>query len=605
MPRGTRDKARSRSRSTPENPRPSSDCTSSEPAGTSGNTAEASVFRFKAIDALLVSFLLGLAMLLIADSGFVSGPELWPMPDAVEYAALAVNLDRGLGPVLHFGGNTYPSRYTIGYPLILAAAYPTLGRRPERLCLVTALTALIAIAGLYVLTSWIFDRPSAILAGLLLATSPHFLGLSTCVLSDVPSLAVVILAALAFLYAEEKQSLAASALCGLLVGLSVTIRVTNGVVLVGMLAAGLLVRPRGLQFARVIAFAIGFIAFPGLQACLNLHYLGSALSNGYGFWQPETYISFLTTFEPRYLFVPWDSAHQHGNFVAYAIAMLGLDGVLGQLNLGTESRTLFHARYGFYPFPVVVFAGLGVFLAIRRKRCNVVTIRAIYLGLGFLASLLLVYLPYFYVEPRFLLPALFIVFATAGYGLVSANRRLEAGWAGLAVIALDAVLVGAIMVQTVARLAMPQPWQSKLVADVLAMRPQLTNAVLVSDISLQWLELHAGGEGTEFVGLSSNFGEQPVNEEHLHWLYVKKSKGWSGPIPPILLLPNGGLDPAEASKLAAEDKEGRPVYLLILRVTSSQWFDVRERQVAEIDRAFSLERIAHYPEMTLYRLTPH
>ena len=56
-------------------------------------------------------------------------------------------------------------------------------------------------------------------------------------LSDVPSLAVVILAVLAFLYAEEKESLVASALCGLLVGLAVTIRVTNGAILVGMLAA--------------------------------------------------------------------------------------------------------------------------------------------------------------------------------------------------------------------------------------------------------------------------------------------------------------------------------------------------------------------------------
>ena len=46
---------------------------------------------------------------------------------------------------------------------------------------------------------------------------------------------------------------------------------------------------------------------------------------------------------------------------------------------------------------------------------------------------------------------------------------------------------------------------------------------------------------------------------------------------------------AEASKLAAEDKEGRPVYLLILRVTSSQWFDVRERQVAG-DRSRLLAR---------------
>ena len=78
-------------------------------------------------------------------------------------------------------------------------------------------------------------------------------------------------------------------------------------------------------------------------------------------------------------------------------------------------------------------------------------------------------------DPRFLLPALFIVFATAGYGLVSANRRLEVGWAGFTVIALDVVLAGAIMVQTgFPDFAMPGARHSKLVADVLAMRPQLT-----------------------------------------------------------------------------------------------------------------------------------
>ena len=569
----------------------------------STRVSEESVYRFKGIDAALLALLLGLAMLLIADSGFVSGQELWPMPDAVEYAAMAVNLDRGLGPVLHFGGITYPSRYTIGYPLILAAAYPILGRKPERLCLVTALTALIAIAGLYLLTLWIFDRPSAIVAGLLLTTSPHFLGLSTCVLSDVPSLAVVILAVLTFLYAEEKQSLIASALCGILVGLAVTIRVTNSAFLIGMLAVALLVQPRRAQFARVTAFAIGFVAFPGLQVGLNLHYLGSPLSNGYAFWQPDVYSSFFTAFDPRYLFVPWDPSHRHGNFVAYAIAMLGLDGIFGQLNLGAESRTLFRARYGFYPFPVVLFAGLGVFLAMRRKR-DALTMRTVILGLSFLAALLLVYLPYFYVDPRFLLPALFIVFAAAGYGLISANRKLERGWAGFVAIALDVVVAGAIVVQTLSRLAMPLPRDSRLVADVLALRPRLSNAVLVSDISLQWLELYAGGEGTEFVGLRSHFGAQPVNEEHLHWLYEKRSKGWSGPTPPILLLPDGGLDPAEARRLADEDKQGRPVYLLVLNATSSEWLGVLKREVAEIDRGFSLERIAHYPEMGLYRLRP-
>ena len=237
------------------------------------------------------------------------------MPDAVEYAASAVNLDRGLGPVLHFGGITYPSRYTIGYPLMLAAAYPLLSRRPERLCLVTTLTALIAIAGLYLLTLWVCDRPSAIVAGLLLASSPHFLGLSTCVMSDVPALAVVVLSVLAFLYAEEKESLIASALCGLLAGLAVIVRVTNGAVLVGMLAAALLVRPRKLQFTRVTAFAIGFIAFPGLQALANLHYFGSPLLNGYEFWLPEYYSSGFKAFRLSYLVMPWDPSYQHGNFV--------------------------------------------------------------------------------------------------------------------------------------------------------------------------------------------------------------------------------------------------------------------------------------------------
>jgi 4-amino-4-deoxy-L-arabinose transferase-like glycosyltransferase len=471
---------------------------------------------------------------------------------------------------------------------------------------ITALTALIAIAGLYLLTLWAFDRPSAILAGLLLAASPHFLGLSTCVMSDVPALAVAVLAVLAFLYAEGKESLVASALCGLLAGLAVTIRVTNVAILVGMLAAVLLVRPRRLQFARVTAFAIGFLAFPGLQAWVNLHYLGSPLSTGYAFWWPEVYSSGFAAFEPRFLFAPVFPTYRHGNLVSYVLPIFGLDGLLGQINLGTESRTLAAAHYAFYPFPVAVFAGLGVFFALGRKR-NASTMRAVYLGFGFLASLLLIYLPYFYVDPRFLLPALFIVFAAAGYGLVSANRRLKWGWVGFAVIALDVLLAGSIVVETVSRLAVV-PRQSKLVDYVLAIRPRLANAVVVSDISLQWLELYAGGEGTDFVGLNNLSTElqpdQVVSEYHLHLLYSKKSRGLPVPIPPILL-PNGKLDPAEARKLAEEDEKGRPVYLLVVMPATDEWWDVVQREFAEIDRHFSHETVADYPEVGLYRLRPH
>ncbi len=53
----------------------------------STRASEKSVSRFKGIDVALLALLLALATLQIADSGFVSGQELWPMPDAVEYAA--------------------------------------------------------------------------------------------------------------------------------------------------------------------------------------------------------------------------------------------------------------------------------------------------------------------------------------------------------------------------------------------------------------------------------------------------------------------------------------------------------------------------------------
>ncbi|HEY2662869.1 MAG TPA: glycosyltransferase family 39 protein [Candidatus Binataceae bacterium] len=601
MPRRKRARSRSQSGSRPAPDSPSSSSTTSP----NDSEAPASVFSFEGIDAAILGLLLGFALLLIASTGFANGQELWPIPDAVEYAAVAVNLDRGLGPVLHFAGNSYPPRYTVGYPMMLAAAYPILGHRPERLYAVTVLTALVAIAGLYLLTLWMFDRPSATLAALLLATSPHFLGLSTMVMSDVPALAVVILAVLAFLYALERVSLAASTLCGLLVGLGVTIRVSNGAILIGMLAAALIVRPRRFQLAQVLTFALGFIALPSLQAWLNLHYLGSIFSNGYAFWLPAFYNSAVfKTFKLSYLVAPADPIYRHGNFVAYSLAMLGIDGIFHQLHLGTESRTLVHARYSLFPFPVIVFAVLGAYWAMRQNR-SASTMRTLYLGLSFLAALLLIYLPYFHVEPRFILPALFIVFAAAGWGLVTTNRRLEWGWAGFAVIVLDVILGGSILVETFSRLTTSAPSQSELVAEVQAIRPQLKNVVLVSDLSLQWLELIAGGEQTEFVGLDSDLYGRAVNEKHLSWLQQKKSKGWSGQVPPTLLLPGGELDPGEASKLADDDKRGRPVYLLVAIPTNSQWLGVLKREFTEIDRYFLYETIARDREVALYRLKPH
>ena len=68
---------------------------------------------------------MALANVMIRSAGLRRGLELMPWPDGLEYAAAARTWRHGRGAVLHFGGYTYPSRYTGGYPLILEFFYGT------------------------------------------------------------------------------------------------------------------------------------------------------------------------------------------------------------------------------------------------------------------------------------------------------------------------------------------------------------------------------------------------------------------------------------------------------------------------------------------------
>jgi hypothetical protein len=151
------------------------------------------------------------------------------------------------------------------------------------------------------------------------------------------------------------------------------------------------------------------------------------------------------------------------------------------------------------------------------------------------------------------------------------------------------------------------PLESKLVSDLLAVRPRLANAVVVSDISLQWLEVYVGEEQTEFVGLndiySAEVPDQAVTEYHLYVLRNKKTAGWSGAMPPMLF-PGGAIDSTEARTLADADKKGRPVYVLLAKPLTSEWQSVLRSEAVEIGNYFTIETVAEYPEMWLYRLKP-
>ena len=129
-------------------------------------------------------------------------------------------------------------------------------------------------------------------------------------------------------------------------------------------------------------------------------------------------------------------------------------------------------RYLMYPFAAAVFAIIGIVVALKSQARTV--LRVMWFGLAFLAALVALYLFYFFTEIAFILPATFILFAAAGYGIVVANRAmLEARTSRSArpraisaviagVVALDLMLAVSMVAETAGRVS-ATPSQSKMV----------------------------------------------------------------------------------------------------------------------------------------------
>ena len=107
---------------------------------------------------------LSLIFLTYISAGLRRGYELMPWPDGLEYAASAVNLADGRGAVLHFGGYTYPSRYTGGYPLILEFFYRFNGVHAP-LFLSSTLLAILSVFFVLYLTRFLFGNAASIDCG--------------------------------------------------------------------------------------------------------------------------------------------------------------------------------------------------------------------------------------------------------------------------------------------------------------------------------------------------------------------------------------------------------------------------------------------------------
>jgi Dolichyl-phosphate-mannose-protein mannosyltransferase len=561
-------------------------------------------------DFLITAPILVLMFFIQRAAGMRRAFELMPWPDGLEYAAAAVNLGKGRGAVLHFGGYSYPSRYTAGYPLLLDILSRVWGGHFQLFAVGSWMLATLSIGTIFVISLELYGAMTATIAAIALVLSPVFITYSSLVMSDVPTLFVTLCAVLALMSATSAEStqsgrLVAWALFGFLAGFSTIIRPSNATILVGLAVCILMVPVERQDLSRLIkagiAIAVGFLIPVAWQLHQNSINLGSAFASGYSWWVPEVYGAGGKTFSTTYLFGPTMPRNPHGNVLVYATTLLGLDGMLGDPG---------DSRYFLYPLAAAAFAIVG-FIAIFRTGTATAR-RLMWFGLGYLAALTGLYCFYLFTDVAFILPGAFILFIAAGAGAATANqwmrdvlrnRSRSVGQlaAAAGVIVLDVLLVVSLATEAAVRLN-AQPASSVMVESFGSSDSSLPrDSTIVSNISLQFLDLYLG-ETRNYVGLNSLDPGERFTDYHLHRLYEKRAAGWKGPVPPVVFDGDQMSAPVADSLESAIDAK-TPVYLLLAAPESQDYADVLKTELDQLQGKFTIEVVSQNEAVAVYRLT--
>ena len=126
-------------------------------------------------------------------------------------------------------------------------------------------------------------------------------------------------------------------------------------------------------------------------------------------------------------------------------------------------------------------------------------------------------------------------------------------------------------------------------------------AIVVSNISLQFLELYLRAPNRFFIGLNSLDPGETFTDYHLHRLYEKRAAGWNGPVPPVVF--DGSGMSAEADWLASAIAENKPVFLILAAPESQQYADVLKSELDSLQSKFALEPLEQNRVAALYRMT--
>ena len=164
---------------------------------------------------------------------------------------------------------------------------------------------------------------------------------------------------------------------------------------------------------------------------------------------------------------------------------------------------------------------------------------------------------------------------------------------------LDILLLVSLASEAAVRLS-AQPEESLMAASLEEQDSKLPrDATLVSNISLQFLDLYLG-ESRKYFGLNSLDPGEQFTDYHLHRLYEKRAAGWKGEVPPVVF--DGERITPQAESLVSAADAPAPVFLLLAAPESQQYADVLKAELDQLQARFNVEPLSQNEAMAVYRL---
>jgi hypothetical protein len=221
--------------------------------------------------------------------------------DILGYTSQARSLLEGRGNTIRVGSTDIPGYYPAGLPALLLPPLALLGPDMRHGVWTVLAFALVAVGAVYFAGRRYGGTVAAgLAAGLFLLSSPMFRRMSGYIMTQVPTGAVIVVAAL--LFARRDRS-SAPFLAGLLAMLSLLLRYANLTFPAAMVAAELLTggsRPRG-RWRALLALGAGMALGGLLVAAHNVWAYGGPAETGYAVWSHdlENRFSWRNLFSPE------------------------------------------------------------------------------------------------------------------------------------------------------------------------------------------------------------------------------------------------------------------------------------------------------------------